>query len=110
MAYQTQNDKREAVLGCIVEHISQKGYPPTVREITEKLGWSSTSVVGHYLKALQAEGKIAIEFGKARGITVIGCKHGRYQALVDAAETATLDDMNVGPTMSGLIHALNELN
>lgn len=111
MAYPTQTDKRDALLGYITEHINEHGYPPTVRDMQMALDFSSTSLVGHYLKALQAEGKIKIDFGKARGITVLDGSHGKYQELVDAAWAAAKDQKNEGvQSMYDLICALEALN
>lgn len=112
MAYPTQGEKREALLGYIAEHIKEYGYPPTVREMQTALNFSSTSMVGHYLKALQAEGKIQIDFGKARGITILGSgSHGKYQDLVDAAYAVAKDEDNKGAkTIYDLICVLEALN
>lgn len=78
-------ETRTRVLDVIKDNIAKRGFPPTVREIRDAVGLSSTSVVGYYLKQLEAEGKIVIEFGKSRGITVIEDGHGRYSGLVNRA-------------------------
>lgn len=108
MPYQKRNDRRDQMLGYIKGYIVDHGYPPTVREITDAVGLSSTSLTRHYLQALQDEGKIDVEFGKARGLVVLN-DHGRYARLVDAAYEAAKDEENKGTSIYGLILALEQL-
>ncbi|MCL2058422.1 MAG: transcriptional repressor LexA [Oscillospiraceae bacterium] len=51
-------------------HIEEHGYPPSVREICEALGYKSTSTVHIYLKALEKEGKIIKSPSKPRTLRV----------------------------------------
>ncbi|WP_027717792.1 transcriptional repressor LexA [Desulfovirgula thermocuniculi] len=49
--------RREAqILEYIKEHLNEKGYPPTVREIGRAVGLSSTSTVHSYLRRLEQKG------------------------------------------------------
>jgi SOS-response transcriptional repressor LexA len=49
------------------------GVAPTVREIMDACGISSTSVVAYHLKRLEAAGKIICgDFGSSRAIEVVG--------------------------------------
>lgn len=52
MARQTETRQIE-VLRYIHEQVSQKGYPPTVREIGEAVQLSSTSTVHGHLERLE---------------------------------------------------------
>ena len=56
----------------IKEFQRMKGYPPSVREIGEKVGLSSSSTVHSYLHMLEDDGKIHRDPTKPRAIEIIG--------------------------------------
>ena len=56
----------------IKEFLMKKGYPPSVREIGEKGGLSSSSTVHSYLHMLEADGKIHRDPTKPRAIELVG--------------------------------------
>lgn len=56
----------------IKDFLKMKGYPPSVREIGEKVGLSSSSTVHSYLHMLEADGKIHRDPTKPRAIEIIG--------------------------------------
>ena len=56
----------------IKDFLKIKGYPPSVREIGEKVGLSSSSTVHSYLHMLEADGKIHRDPTKPRAIEIIG--------------------------------------
>ncbi len=61
-------DKQQQILNFIEKQVSQKGYPPTVREICEAVGLNSPATVHGYLKRLERDGYIIKESGSSRGI------------------------------------------
>lgn len=61
-------DKQQQILNFIEKQVSQKGYPPTVREICEAVGLNSPSTVHGYLSRLEKNGLITKEHGSSRGI------------------------------------------
>lgn len=63
-------DRADQIYAYINEHLSDFGYPPTVREICAELGIRSTSTVHRYLKELEAEGRITMGENQNRAITV----------------------------------------
>ena len=56
----------------IKEFLMKKGFPPSVREIGEKVGLSSSSTVHSYLHMLEADGKIHRDPTKPRAIELVG--------------------------------------
>lgn len=62
-------DRQQSILDFIVEEIQEKGYPPTLREISAQFGISSTQGVRRHIDALEKKGYIVRESG-ARSITV----------------------------------------
>ncbi len=61
-------DRQQAVLDIISANILECGYPPTIREIAEKLGISSPNGVNDHLKALEKKGFISRSGNTSRGL------------------------------------------
>ena len=66
----TLSARQKNILEFIVSFIQEKEYPPTIREIGEKVGISSTSVVNYNLAKLENEALIARERDVSRGLSV----------------------------------------
>lgn len=64
-------DKQERILTFIVDYVSDKGYPPSIREIGNHFDISSLRGVTVHLDALERKGYIK-RANTARAITVIG--------------------------------------
>lgn len=94
MVYQREVTKRQQqILDFICAEIHRKGYPPSVREIGQAVGLSSSSTVHSHLAALEAKGMIrrdpskpralevldfrdnghAIDYGSVRNVPLVGC-------------------------------------
>lgn len=63
--------KQQQILDYIKEEILSKGYPPTVREICEKVGLKSTSSVHSHLSTLENNGYIRRDPTKPRAIEIM---------------------------------------
>ena len=61
-------ERQQKVLDCIAQHVDERGFPPTVREIGDAIGVSSTSLVTYYLKRLEERGLIIREPSMSRAI------------------------------------------
>ncbi len=61
-------DRQKEVLDFIQESIAGRGYPPTLREIGERMGIRSTNGVNDHLKALEKKGYLAREDLKSRAL------------------------------------------
>jgi len=66
--------RQEQVLDYIQEHITDKGYPPTLREISGNFNLSGPRAAVKHLEALQRKGHIRRNTGTSRGIEVINRK------------------------------------
>ncbi len=62
--------KRLQILECIAASLRQRGYPPSVREIGEAVGLTSSSTVHAHLAVLQREGYLRRDPTKPRAIEV----------------------------------------
>lgn len=65
------NTRQKQILKYIKETLRSKGYPPSVREIGEAVGLSSSSTVHSYLSKLEALGFIRRDPTKPRAIDVL---------------------------------------
>ncbi len=73
--------RQEKILECIKLYIEQSGYPPTIREIGQYTGISSTSVVNYNLNVLQRDGYIARDKTVSRGIRLVEHASQRQSSL-----------------------------
>ncbi len=64
-------ERQQAILSFIQGEIQRKGYPPSVREIGEAVGLSSSSTVHAHLSHLEAMGYIRRDPTKPRAIEVL---------------------------------------
>ncbi len=61
-------NKLNAVYLCIQNAVEKRGFPPTVREIKEELGFNSTASVHYYMTKLKENGLIRSDHMKSRSI------------------------------------------
>ena len=62
--------RQRKVLQVIRESVQKRGYPPSMREIAEAVGLTSTSTVSHHLSTLQRKGYLHRDVGRARTVEV----------------------------------------
>jgi repressor LexA len=62
--------RQRKVLEVIRESVERRGYPPTVREIGEAVGLTSTSSVSHQLATLQKKGFLRRDPSRPRAVDV----------------------------------------
>lgn len=67
----TNPSATQIVYDAIVKFIHDYGMPPTIRELMEKTGLSSTSVVKYHLDKMRAFGLLTFHDGKARSIRLL---------------------------------------
>ena len=64
--------RQQRILDFIAEYNGDHGYPPSIREIGQAVGISSTSVVDYNLKALERAGRIRRDREVSRGLEIVG--------------------------------------
>ena len=65
-----RGDTQQRILAFIEQEITQKGYPPSVREIGDAVGLKSTSTVHGHLRRLEARGLLRRDAMKPRAMEV----------------------------------------
>jgi repressor LexA len=69
MAERATTEKQQRILDVIRQFTSERGYPPSVREIGERVGLSSSSTVQSHLKTLERRGLLKRDPTKPRALT-----------------------------------------
>lgn len=74
--------KRQSTLLRFIEgHVDEYGYPPSIREMADHMGISSTNGVNDHLKALERKGCLLRHGGlKSRAISLVGRKTSKMVA------------------------------
>ena len=60
--------RQQEILRVVQDHVATHGYPPTVREIGEAVGLTSSSTVHAHLQALESRGALRRDPAKPRAI------------------------------------------
>ena len=66
-------ERQKEILNFLKSYVKDNGYPPTMREIGERFGFTWLGARGH-LKALEKKSFIKINPFKARGLEVMGLR------------------------------------
>src|SRR5437588_12704484 len=61
-------ERQRRILEVIHEFTAERGYPPSVREIGERVGLSSSSTIHSHLKSLERQGLITRDPTKPRAM------------------------------------------
>lgn len=112
------NPRQREILDFLAEHARTHAYPPTVREIGQAVGLSSSSTVQNHLNTLEQRGLIRRDPTKSRTVEVVGSEraNGRGTAVVGysiplvgrvaaggpiLAEQNIEDHITLGPEIAG---------
>ena len=85
-------ERHQKILDFLSEYQRENKYPPSIREIGEKTGISSTSVVNYYLDQLEKRGMIERDRKISRGVRLAG--------MTSSADTLRIPVL--GPIAAGL--------
>lgn len=69
---ETLTERQHKILEFLNEYVEENGYPPSIREIGDAAGISSTSVVSYNLKRLEEKGYIDRDPAVSRGLKLAG--------------------------------------
>lgn len=76
------SDRQRRILNVIGSFTDQHGYPPSIRDIGQAVGISSTSVVDYNLRVLEREGFIRRDREISRGIELVATSARKRQPRV----------------------------
>jgi repressor LexA len=83
--------RQRKVLQVIRESVQRRGYPPSMREIGEAVGLTSTSSVSYQLSTLQSKGYLRRDAGRPRTVEVQLPGHPAVRPEPGADEDAPMD-------------------
>ena len=86
-------ERQQMVLDYIRQSITDRGYPPTLREIGARMGIRSTNGVNDHLRALERKGYLTREDMKSRALRPVTLANG---AALDASFSASAGSASAG--------------
>ncbi|HWF27151.1 MAG TPA: transcriptional repressor LexA [Mycobacterium sp.] len=66
------SERQRTILNVIRESVNSRGYPPSIREIGDAVGLTSTSSVAHQLRTLERKGYLRRDPNRPRAVDVRG--------------------------------------
>jgi repressor LexA len=90
--------RQRRVLDVIRDSVKSRGYPPSMREIGEAVGLTSSSSVAHQLRKLEARGFIRRDVNRPRAVEILHPAQPatRPGASATAAEATAYDETDSG--------------
>ncbi|WP_430332164.1 transcriptional repressor LexA [Rhodococcus sp. ACT016] len=81
-------DRQRKVLEVIRASVADRGYPPSIREIGDAVGLTSTSSVAHQLRTLERKGFLRRDPNRPRAVDVRGLDTPASRSRTEAASAA----------------------
>jgi repressor LexA len=91
--------RQQRILNVIRDSLENRGYPPSMREIGELVGLTSSSSVSHQLKMLEQKGFIKRDPNRPRAIEVFLPEVLAARRSIGAAEETSYDETGIGDAM-----------
>ncbi len=96
--------RQQRVLSTIKDAIEHRGYPPSMREIGEAVGLTSTSSVAHQLRTLEQKGYLKRDPNRPRALEVFLPEVMAARRSLGHAEETTYDETGIGDVATPAIH------
>lgn len=91
------SDKQRSILDMIQRSVSQRGYPPSMREIGDAVGLASLSSVTHQLNQLELSGYIRRDPNRPRALEVLIELPSSASASLDFENSTPVGDAAMVP-------------
>lgn len=88
--------RQQRVLAHIKEAIEKRGYPPSMREIGEAVGLTSSSSVAHQLKVLEEKGFLKRDPNRPRALEVFLPEVMKARRSISSVEETSYDETGIG--------------
>jgi repressor LexA len=86
----TLTERQRTILNVIRASVTTRGYPPSIREIGDAVGLTSTSSVAHQLRTLERKGYLRRDPNRPRAVDVRGAD-GNVGAVAPVTDVAGSD-------------------
>jgi repressor LexA len=91
--------RQQRVLQHIKEAIEKRGYPPSMREIGEAVGLTSSSSVAHQLKVLEEKGFLKRDPNRPRALEVFLPEVMAARRSISSADESSYDETGIGDAL-----------
>ncbi len=92
--------RQQRVLAHIKDSIEKRGYPPSMREIGEAVGLTSSSSVSHQLRVLEEKGFLKRDPNRPRALEVFLPEVMAARRSIGAADVSSYDETGIGDTVT----------
>ncbi|WP_330256810.1 transcriptional repressor LexA [Nocardia sp. NBC_00565] len=97
--------RQRKVLEVIRTSVSERGYPPSIREIGDAVGLTSTSSVAHQLRSLERKGYLRRDPNRPRAVDV----RGLDEAVRAVTSLQTVEDVDTGRPIPTFVPVLGRI-
>jgi repressor LexA len=97
----TLTERQRTILNVIRASVSTRGYPPSIREIGDAVGLTSTSSVAHQLRTLERKGYLRRDPNRPRAVDVRGTEEtaAAHPVLTEVAGSDALPQPTFVPVL-----------
>jgi|SRR5689334_1647474 len=92
-------ERQRTILDVIRASVTSRGYPPSIREIGDAVGLTSTSSVAHQLRTLERKGYLRRDPNRPRAVDVRGADSGPSVVATDVAGSDALPEPTFVPVL-----------
>ena len=92
-------ERQRTILEVIRASVTSRGYPPSIREIGDAVGLTSTSSVAHQLRSLERKGYLRRDPNRPRAVDVRGADDGVAIVATDVAGSDALPEPTFVPVL-----------
>ncbi len=91
--------RQQRILEHLRDFMERRGYPPSMREIGEAVGLTSSSSVAHQLKVLEEKGYVRRDPNRPRALEVFLPEVMAARRAISSADETTHDETGIGDAM-----------
>jgi repressor LexA len=91
--------RQQRILSHIKDSMERVGYPPSMREIGEAVGLTSSSSVAHQLKVLEEKGYVRRDPNRPRALEVFLPEVMAARRSISHADESSIDETDIGNAM-----------
>ena len=91
--------RQQRILEHLRDFMERRGYPPSMREIGEAVGLTSSSSVAHQLKVLEEKGFVRRDPNRPRALEVFLPEVMAARRAVSAADESSYDETGIGDAL-----------
>ena len=95
----TLTERQRTILEVIRSSVTTRGYPPSIREIGDAVGLTSTSSVAHQLRTLERKGFLRRDPNRPRAVDVRGAEEAAPAAVTEVAGSDALPEPTFVPVL-----------